>query len=109
MLRLDRSAAYRCGAPKPSKAVSRITTRVGVLVLSVVEVIQQAMMESKQTATAAAPQRGSMRARYELRVQWRLPGSPSAQPPRCVSLTALLHEPPGFRAAGVVAPPPWMR
>src|ERR1700722_2923929 len=109
MLILDRSAPYRCGPPKPSKAVNRITTRVGVLVLSVIEVIQQAMMESKQIATAATPQRGSVRARYELHVQWRLPGSPSVQPPRCAGLTALLHEPPGFRAGGAAAPRPWMR
>ena len=57
---VDRSAAERWGAANPSKAVSTIKTRVGALELSVIEVIQRAMMKRKQTAIAVAPPWGSI-------------------------------------------------
>src|SRR5271165_2330037 len=109
MLMLDRSAARRCGPANPRKAVSNNKTLVGVLELSVIEVSQRAMMKPKRIATAAAAPWGSIAGQRGLHGESLPRCSPAARPLRCASLTALLHEPARFPAAGAVAPPPSMR
>src|ERR1700722_6713651 len=109
MLMLDRSAAKRCGPAKPSKAVSRIKALVGVRELSVIGVIQRAMVKPKQTATAATAPRGSIAAQHELHAESRPRPLPAVQLLRCAGLTALLHEPVRFPAAGAAARLLWMR
>ena len=47
-------------AANPSKRSAAIRTLVGVRELSVIEIIQRAMMKPKQIATAAAAPRGSI-------------------------------------------------
>src|ERR1700735_2446777 len=104
MLMLDRSAAKRCGPANPSKAVSRIKALVGVRELSVIGVIQRAMMKPKQIATAATAPRGSIAAQYGLHAESRPHCLPAVQLLRCAGLTALLHETVRFPAAGEAAP-----
>src|SRR5579863_1598778 len=109
MLMLDRSAAKRWGPANPSKAVSSNKTLAGNLELSVIEVIQRAMMKPKRTATAAAAPRGSIARQYGLRAESLPRRLPAVRLQRCAGLTALLHEPPRFPAAGAPVPPLWMR
>src|ERR1700733_6175628 len=109
MLMLDRSAAKRCGPANPSKAVSRIKALVGVRELSVIGVIQRAMMKPKQIATAATAPRGSIATQYGLYAELRPRRLPAVKLLRCAALTALLHEPARFPAAGAAALLLWMR
>src|ERR1700733_9385062 len=108
MLMLDRSAAKRCGPANPSKAVSRIKALVGVRELSVIGVIQRAMMKPKQIVTAATAPRGSIATQYGLYAELRPRRFPAVQLLRCASLTALFRESAHFPAAGTAALRLWI-
>src|SRR5450631_3119109 len=98
MLMLDRSAARRCGTVSTSIAVNSNITLVGLRGLSVIEIIQRAMMKPKRIASETVAPRGSIAGQYGPHAESLPRCLPAASPLRSASLTALLHEPPRFRA-----------